>query len=107
MEEEHDRNSKILARLGALRHLSSIFRGEDHIRWTLGEALDNITNKIYNTQGAMYNINSYKDSQRKDYSTGLSYKDVKKLKITKDQLFHYSKILALDWFLPPVDQTFP
>ena len=48
MEEEHDRNSEILARLGALRHLSSIFRGGDHIRWSLGEALDNITNTISN-----------------------------------------------------------
>ena len=48
MEEENDRNYEILARLGALRRLSSIFRGEDHIRWTLGEALDNITNTIYN-----------------------------------------------------------
>ena len=87
MEEEHDRNQKIIARLGALRCLSSIFRGKEHIRRPLGEALDNITNKIYNTQGAMYNINSYKDSQRKYYSIGLSCKYVKKLKITKDQLF--------------------
>ena len=65
LEEEHDRNSKILACLDALRSLSSIFRWGDHIRWPLGEALDNITNKFYNAQGALYNISSYKDSQRK------------------------------------------
>ena len=87
MEEEHDRNSEILACLGALRCLSSFFRGGDHIRWPLGEALDNITNTISNAQGALYNISSYRDSQRKYYSTGLSYKDAKKLKIRKDQLF--------------------
>ena len=87
MEEEHDRNSKILAHLGALRHLSSILRGKDHIRQPLGEALDNKTNKIYNAQGEIYNINSYKYSQRKYYSIGLSYKDVKKLKMTKYNLF--------------------
>ena len=87
LEEEHDRNSKILARLGALRSLSSIFRGREHIIWPLGEALDNITNTISNAQGALYNISSYKDSQRKYYSIGLSCKYVKKLNITKDQLF--------------------
>ena len=44
MEEEHDRNTRILARFGALRCLSSIFRAGNHIRLSLGEALDNITN---------------------------------------------------------------
>ena len=29
MEEEHDRNFGIIARLGAWRRLSSLFRGED------------------------------------------------------------------------------
>ena len=46
MEEEHDKNYEILAWLGALRCLSSNFRGGNHIRWSLGEALDNITNTI-------------------------------------------------------------
>ena len=62
MEEEHDRNSEILACFGALRRLSSSFRGRDHIRRSLGEALDNITNTISNAQGALYNIISYRDS---------------------------------------------
>ena len=83
--------------------LSSILRGEDHIRQPLGEALDSITNAIYNAQGALYNISSYKDSQRKYYSIGLSYKYVKKLKITKGQLF------SLLWhpstgFVPPTSR---
>ena len=87
MKEEHDRNSEILAHLGALRHLSSLFRGGNHIRRSLGDALDNVTNTNSNAQGALYNISSYKDSQRQYYSTVLSYKDVKKLKITKYHLF--------------------
>ena len=53
----------------------------------LDEALDTITNTISNSQGDLYNISSYKESMRKCYSDGLSYKDIKKLKITKDQLF--------------------
>ena len=62
IEEEHDRNPKIIARLGALRRLSSVFRGGFDIRQSLGEALDNITNTISNSQGALYNISSYRDS---------------------------------------------
>ena len=42
-EGEQDRNSQILARLGALRRLSSSFRGGDHLRQSLAEALDTIT----------------------------------------------------------------
>ena len=48
MEEERDRNSEIIAHLGALGLLSSLFRGVDHIRLSLGEALDNIMNTISN-----------------------------------------------------------
>ena len=86
-EEEQDRNSEILIRLGELRRLSSLFRGGDHIRQSLAVALEAITNTIANAQGALYNISSYRDSQRQFYSTGLSYREVKNLKITKDQLF--------------------
>ena len=87
MEEEHNRNSKILARFGTLRCPSSLFTGGGHIIWSLGEALYNITNTIFNAEGALYNIISHRDFERKYYSIGLSYKDVKKLKMTKYQLF--------------------
>ena len=57
------------------------------MRQSLANALDTITNTIFNAQRAMYNISSYRESRRKYYSDGLSYKDIKDLKITKDQLF--------------------
>ena len=53
----------------------------------LAEALDTITNTIAEAQGALYNIISYRESMRQYYFDGLSYKDIKNLKITKDQLF--------------------
>ena len=86
-EGEEDRNSQILVCLGALRRLSSYFRGGDNLRQYLAEALDTITNTIIEAQGALYNISSYRESMRQYYSYGLSYKDIKNLKITKDQLF--------------------
>ena len=57
------------------------------MRESLVDALDTITNTISNAQGALYNISLYRESMRQYYSDGLSYKDIKNLKITKDQLF--------------------
>ena len=105
-EGEQDQNSQILAHLGALRCLSSFFREGYRLRQSLSEALHTITNTISNSQGALYNIISDRESMRKYYYDGLSYKDIKKLKITKDNFFHYSRTLAPDWFHPRVDHKF-
>ena len=86
-EGEKDRNSQILARLVSLRRLNSSIRGGNHLRQSLFDSLDTIINKISNAQGAMYNIILYRESKRQYYSDGFSYKDIKALKITKDQLF--------------------
>ena len=86
-EGEQDQNSQIIARLASLRRLSSSIRGGDHLRESLADALDIITNTIAESQGALYNITSYRESRRQYYSDGLSNKDIKDLKITKDQLF--------------------
>ena len=53
MEREQDKNSEIMAHLGALRCLSSLFRGGDHLRQSLAEALDSITHTIVDVQGAL------------------------------------------------------
>ena len=86
-EREQDRNAQIIARLASLGCLSSSIRGGDHLRESLADALDTITNTIAESQGALYNISSYRESRGQYYSDGLSYKDIKALKITKDQLF--------------------
>ena len=69
---------------GTLAHL---LEGGDRLRESLSDALDTITNTIVEAQGALYNISSYRESRRQYYSDGLSYKDIKDLKITKDKLF--------------------
>ena len=84
LEGEQDRNAQIIACLASLRRISSSIRGEDRLRESLADALDTITNTISNAQGALYNITSYKESRRKYYSDGLTHKDIKALKITKD-----------------------
>ena len=58
LEGEQDRKSQIIAHLASLRLLSSSIRGGDHLRQSLADALDTITNTISNAQGALYNIRS-------------------------------------------------
>ena len=87
LEGGQDRNSQIIASLASLRRLSSSIRGGDHLRESLANALDIITDKIIEAQGDLYNITLYIESRRQYYSDGLSYKDIKDLKITKDKLF--------------------
>ena len=86
-EGEQDRNSQIIACLASLRRLSSSIRGGNRFRESLADALDTITNTIFNAQGSLYNITSYRESMRQYYFDGLTHKDIKTLKITKDQLF--------------------
>jgi len=86
-EGVQDRNAQIIARLASLRRLSSSIRGGDRLRESLADALDTITDTIAEAQGALYNITSYRESKRQYYSNGLTHKDIKTLKITKDQLF--------------------
>ena len=103
-EGEEDRNSQILACLGTLRSLSSSFRGGYHLRQSLAKALDTITNTIATAQGALYNISSYRESRRQYYSDGLSYIDIKNLKITKDQLFSLLRDPSTG-LVPPTSQA--
>ena len=67
--------------------LAHPLEGGCHLRNSLADALDTITNTISDAQGALYNITSYRESRRQYYSDGLTHKDIKALKITKDQLF--------------------
>ena len=95
-EGVQDRNAQIIAHLASMRYLSSSIRGRDHLRESLANALGTITDTITEAQGYLYNITSCRESRRQYYSDGLTHKDIKSLKITKDQLFHYSKTLAPD-----------
>ena len=74
------------------------------MRQSLAEALDTITKKNSNAQGDLYNISSYKESMRQYYSYGLIYKDIKKLNITKDQLFSLFQDLS-NGLVPPTSRA--
>ena len=78
---------EIVAALSSLRHLSDVFKDGDQLRRSLGQTMDTIVGTIFDSQGALYDITSYRESRRQFYVNGISYKDVKNLKITKDMLF--------------------
>ena len=82
-----DRNVEIVAALSSLRRLSDVFKEVDQLRRSLGQTIDMIVGTIHDAQWALYDITSFRDSRRKFYANGMSYKDVKILKITKDMLF--------------------
>ena len=82
-----DRNVEIVVALSSLRCLSDVFKEGDQLRQSLGQTIDTIVGTIRDAQVALYDITSFRDSRREFYANGMSYKDVKKLKITKDMLF--------------------
>ena len=63
-EGEQDRNAQIIAHLASLRRLISSIRGGGRLRDSLADALDTITNTIFDAQGALYNNTSYRESRR-------------------------------------------
>lgn len=79
-----------------------------------GKTIDTIIGTICDAQGALYGITSYMESIGEFYEKGLSYQQVKKLKITKDMLFSLfrdpsngmvaptSKLhISIDWWTKP------
>ena len=82
--EEKDRSAQILIELESLRKLTSNLKEGDNIHRSIGKTFDTIIATIGNAQGALYNITYFRERRRRFYATGMSYKDVKKLKKRKD-----------------------
>ena len=73
--------------LASLRRLSDVFKEGGQLRHSLGQTIDTIIGTINDSKGALYGINSYRESRRDFYANVMSYQEVKKLKITKDMFF--------------------
>ena len=68
--------------LAFLRHLSDAFKEGDQLCHSLGQKNDTSISMTSDTQGGLYNNASYREAIQEFYANGLSYQDVKKLKIT-------------------------
>ena len=78
-----DTNAEILIELTQLRGLSTAFSGGDRIRCSLASTLDAMVETITLSNNILYDITSYRERKRREYTDGLSYNAIKKLQITK------------------------
>ena len=82
-----DTNAEILIELAYLRELSTTFSGGDRIRRSLASTFDAIVETISLSRNILYDITSYRERKRQEYADGLDYNAIKKLKITKGNIF--------------------
>ena len=89
-------NVEILRFIGHLREIGSAWRGGDELRRSLSDSLLSIVDTIARSNDAFYSIASYMERKRKQYADGLSYNEVKKMKITKHAIYSLFRLPGID-----------
>ena len=82
-----DQNAKILRDIGHLREIGVAWRGGDEFHHSLEASLDSIVDVVSRSNDVLYNIALYRERKQQEYVDGLSYNDVKNLKITKEHIY--------------------
>ena len=62
---------------------------EDELHRSLSTSLESIIDTINRLNNALYNVALYRERKPQEYDDGLSYKDMKKLKITKEKIYSH------------------
>ena len=78
-----DNNAEILRVIGHLREIGSTWRGGDELHHSFSDSLLTIVDTIARSNDALYSIAYYRERKRQEYVDGLSYNELKKMKITK------------------------
>ena len=78
-----DNNVEILMVICHLREIGFAWRGGYDLIRSLSDSFFTIVDTITRSNDALYSIASYKERKRQQYVDGLSYNEVKKLKIKK------------------------
>ena len=89
-------NAEILRFIGHLREIGSAWRGGDELRRSLSDSLLSIVDTIARSNDVLYSIASYRERKRQQYADGLSYNEVKKLKITKQAISSLFRVPGTD-----------
>ena len=94
-----DHNADILRVIGHLRDIDSSWRGGDELCRSLSASLLTIvdTNDISNDD--LYCIASYREIKWQEYADGLSYNEIKKPKITKENIYSQFRVSRMDFIL--------
>ena len=82
-----DNNAEILTVISHLREIGSGWRGGDELCRSLSDSLLTIVDTIARLNDALYSISLYGERKIQQYADGLSYNEVKKPKITKEQIY--------------------
>ena len=91
-----DNNAKILRFISHLRDIGSAWRGRDELHHSLSNSLLSIVDTITRSNDALYSITSYRERKIQQYADGLSYNEVKKLTITKQQIYSLFRLPQMD-----------
>ena len=89
-------NVEILRFIVHLREIGSAWRGGDELHYSLSDWLLSIVDMIARSNDALYSITSYRERKRQQYTDGLSYNEVKKLKITKEHIYKLFRVPGTD-----------
>ena len=87
-----DHNANILRVIGHLRDISSFWRGGYEWCLSLLASLLTIVDSINRLNDALYSIASYRERKIQEYDHGLSYKEIKKIKISKEHIYTIFKV---------------
>ena len=113
-----DQNVDILREIGHLRYIGVTWGG-DELCHSLVTSLDVIVDTISCSNDALYNKESYRERKLQEYVDGLSYSDVKKIKISKQRIYSLFRVpgtdvipytgrahISIEWciFQPLIDQ---
>ena len=91
-----DQNANILRVIGHLRDIGSPRRGGDEWCLSLLASLLTIVDSINRLNDTLYNIASYRERKRQEYAHGLSYKEIKKIKISKEHIYTLFRVPGVD-----------
>ena len=89
-----DHNVDILGVISGLKEIDFSWRGGDELWLSLSSALLTIVDMIAILNDAWYSITSYMETKRREYVDGLSYNEIKKLKIPKEHIYTLFRVLG-------------
>ena len=97
-------NAEILRFIGHLREIGSAWRGGDELYRSLSDSLLSIVDTIARSNDALYSITSYRERKMQQYVDGLSYNEVKNLKITKQAIYSLFRLPGMDHDIPEISR---
>ena len=78
------------------REIGFAWRGGGELCRSLSASLLTIVDTIARSNDSLYSIASYRETKRREYAYGLSYNEIKKLKITKEHIYTLFKVSGMD-----------